>query len=250
MEYATAIAEFLMGENVPSEIYPMSAIDKATHSFWIVLGGDGTMLKAAHFAAIQNIPLLGINLGTLGFLTDADREGGLASVSSVISGNYTRETRLMISAEFPASVELPEHDTVALNEVFVGTAGNLASYTMSINGKHTDDLRAVGIITATPTGSTAYSLSAGGPILMPGGHMIAITPVTPHSLSTRPWVTNADDIVEIKCNNKSNLSIDGEARGELPAGSIVKVSVSKHKATILRTTTASLYDTLRKKKII
>lgn len=244
--YMGQVIDFLKVRNVNV------AIDRlhADASFCVVLGGDGTILRVAHEAATFNIPLLGINLGNLGFLTDVDKKDGLRSIEKVLNSQFTTEKRLMLEAEFGLKHAIPVHQKLALNEVHVGTSGSLKSFSVYVNEQHVDTIRADGIIVATPTGSTAYSLSAGGPIIVPDGQMLAITPVCPHSLSSRPWVVSADDEVRIVVRQLTPMHIDGECRGNVACGNSVLVKKSKFITQTIKTTPPHFYAVLRKKKIL
>jgi len=235
-EYTTSVRNFLAERGV--------AVCKndgfADAELLIVLGGDGTMLRCAHTAAVLDIPLLGINLGTLGFLTDAEKQDGLAALEKVLAGEYRTEKRLML--DYAGSV--------ALNDICVGAAGGLKTFELYINGLLLDTIRSDGIIVATPTGSTAYSLSAGGPLLVPGGQMMVVTPICPHSLGTRPLVVGADDAVCIVPLQPSPVIIDGENVANISAGQGVDVRRANYQATIVKTEQTHFYDTLRKKKIL
>ncbi|MCL2528102.1 MAG: NAD(+)/NADH kinase [Defluviitaleaceae bacterium] len=234
MAYTQKVADFLESRGVT--IVPKG--EKA--DFWVVLGGDGTMLRASHKAASLDVPLLGINLGTMGFMTDVDRQDGFTALENVLAGRYESQKRLMLSAQ----------GSLALNDVFIGSIGGLANFEVYVNDMPMDDIRADGIIVATPTGSTAYSLSAGGPILAPYGQMMVITPVCPHSLSTRPWVVPATDKITIIPGQSSELVLDGDKLTPLPAGQSLEISRAPVEATILKTTPTHFYEILRKKKII
>ena len=223
-----------------------------TADFWVVLGGDGTVLAAAHKAALLDVPLLGINLGTMGFLTDVDKQDGFTALRKVIAGEYESQKRLMLKcavAGWKGTAAL-SCNNLALNEVVVGNAGRLAYFSVYVNGVHIDDIRAGGIIVSTPTGSTAYNLSAGGPILSPCGEMIVITAICPHSLSARPWVIPAGDNVRIVPAHSAALVLDGEVVSKVPGGSGVEISRAPVSATIIHTVPANFYEILRKKKII
>jgi len=226
------------------------APDGQKADFWVVLGGDGTMLRAARAAALIDVPLLGINMGNLGFLTDADRQDGLISLENVLAGRYERQKRLMLTASYGQTAEPLSLHNLALNEVFISANGRLQNFDVYVNGTHMDDIRADGIIVATPTGSTAYNLSAGGPILAPYGEMMVITSVCPHSLSTRPWVIPATDTVRIVPRHAALLLLDGEKRADILAGEGVEISRAPVWATIIKTTSTHFYETLRRKKIL
>jgi len=214
--------------------------------FWVVLGGDGTMLRTAAFAAVMDIPMLGINLGTLGFLTDVDKEHGIAALDKLLLKDYVCEERMMLNVSFS------EGEFLALNEACVGVTGRLKTFDLYVNGQFIDEIRADGILVATPTGSTAYNLSAGGPILAPsgGGAMMVITPVCPHSLSARPWVIGGEDSVGITARRGSPVFADGQKIGRVSLGEGVLVAASKYVAKILKTAPTNFYATLRKKKIL
>jgi len=232
----------------PEDVPSVSAAGRAR--FVIVLGGDGTMLQAAHYAAVLDVPMLGINLGNLGFLTDADKFHGITALEKVLAGNFSREKRIMLEAEFGAGEIIPIEKRLALNEFYIGEMGRLTDCSVYVNEQFTATIRADGIIVSTPTGSTAYNLSAGGPILMPDGQMIAITPVCPHSLSARPWVIGADDTVRIVAKKTAHVIVDGETAGRIPAGESVLIKIAPFAATILRTAQPNFYATLRKKKLL
>jgi len=235
LSYTAQVRDFLIGQGVNIfEDCPTNA------DFWVVLGGDGTMLRCAHIAAMHDIPLLGINLGVLGFLTDAEKQDGLGVLAKVLAGTYEIEKRMMLEAA----------GRLALNDVFVGAAGGLKIFDLYVNNHLLDTIRADGIIVATPTGSTAYSLSAGGPLLMPGSQMMVVTPVCSHSLSTRPLVIGAADTVRIVAHQICPIVIDGETIGEARPDTGVFVRKSTHNAKIIKTVPAHLFDVLRKKKFL
>ncbi|MDR1530890.1 MAG: NAD(+)/NADH kinase [Clostridiales bacterium] len=219
----------------------------------IVLGGDGTMLRAARHAAPYGTPLLGINLGTLGYLTDADKGEALTTMEKVLAGGYKRERRMMLQGKHRsgpvsghAGVKVPEDNGCALNDVCVLRKGsNLVLFEVLVNGEYINLYRADGIIIATPTGSTAYNLSAGGPILKPDAEMIVITPICPHTLYMRPLVTSSEDKVTIKCGGTCILAMDGRNRAALSAGDTVMVQKSKHYTNIIKTNAMNFYDVLR-----
>lgn len=249
LEFAHEVKNFLSDRGYSAEIVPYGK-QCAPALFCVVLGGDGTMLRVAHHAAVYGVPLLGINLGTLGFLTDVDKKQGLAALEKVITGKYSGEKRIMLEAEFGANEIIPLQQRLALNEVYVGVNGKLIDYSLYINEQRMATIRADGIIVSTPTGSTAYNLAAGGPILMPGGQMIVITPVCPHSLSARPWVIGATDTVRVVAKQASQINVDGYPRGIITPGENVLIKISPYTATIIKTTQVNFYATLRKKKLL
>jgi NAD+ kinase len=212
-----------------------------------VLGGDGTMLRAASVAALFGTPLLGINLGTLGYLTDADQCDGMASLEKAVAGECFVERRMMLECK-PLGESF-----IALNDVCIsrGPSPKLITIQLGINGEHIDTVRADGVIVSTPTGSTAYSMSAGGPILKPDSEMIAITFICPHSLSSRPFVAPATDTVSIGVAgaNDAVLSMDGETKAQAVPGKLMEIRRSKYFASVIRTREQGFFDTLRRKII-
>jgi NAD+ kinase len=251
LEYANVVKDFLRERGYVSEIFTHGGYAQLGAAFFcVVIGGDGTMLQAAHHAAICDVPMLGINLGNLGFLTDVDKKHGLEALENVLTGKYSGERRLMLEAEFGAGEIIPLQERLALNEVHVGVMGRLIDYSIYVNAHLMATIRADGVIISTPTGSTAYNMSAGGPILMPGSQMIAITPICPHSLTARPWVIGASDAVRVVAKQTSQVYVDGELRGKIQPGDSVLIKDSQYVATIMRTTQVNLYKTLKKKKIL
>jgi len=242
LAYTQKVSTFLMSRGV--EIAPEG--EKA--DFWVVLGGDGTMLRAAHQAALLDVPMLGINLGNMGFLTDVDKEEGLCALEKVLSGEYKSHKRLMLEVK---SDNKKSSWPLALNEAFIRSkTGGLVYYSVYVNHVHMDDIRADGIIVATPTGSTAYSLSAGGPILAPYGDMVVITAVCPHSLSTRPWVVSADDMIRIVPQSVGALVLDGDNITTVDAGCGIEIGRAAVCATIIKTADVHFYEVLRRKKLL
>jgi NAD+ kinase len=210
-----------------------------------VLGGDGTMLRAARQAALHNTPLLGINLGTLGYLTDAEAGDGLQVLEKAVSGNYRLEKRMMLECK-PLGEQF-----IALNDVCIsrGASPKLITIQLGINGEYIDTVRADGMIISTPTGSTAYSLSAGGPILKPNSEMIVITFICPHSLHIRPFVAPATDVVNIGVEGSHDavLSMDGESKAVAVPGRLMEIRKSKYWTTVMRTNNMGFFEVLRRK---
>ena len=221
-------------------------VSEENPDFLVVLGGDGTMLRVAHYAATNNIPLFGINLGTLGFLTDVDKHEGISALKKVMADNCTLEKRMMLKVHKVHGIRQP----LALNEVCVGATGKLRAFDVYINGQFLDSIRADGIIVSTPTGSTAYNLSAGGPILSACGQMIAVTPICPHSLGSRPIVLLPTDTVRIVAKKTTSIFVDGEEQEPLKANTDIIVGKAEYCTTIIRTVTTNIYDVLRKKMIL
>ena len=164
----------------------------------IVIGGDGTMLAAARELVQHGVPLVGINQGRLGFMTDIGQGDMLAGVGAILDGKYSLEERSLLDAEIRREGKAALR-TIALNEAVIGkgSQGRLIEFELSIDGEFVYTLRADGMIVATPTGSTAYALSAQGPILHPAVPALALVPLNPHTLSARPVSVSDRSVIEI-----------------------------------------------------
>jgi len=254
-KHLSAVVKWLEGNNcraVTQDVFSSS-------DFLVVLGGDGTILNIASDAAFYNIPVLGINLGNMGYLTDADFADGFASLERVLNGNYKIEKRMTLTAETICGGSKPplqggeKKDPLALNEFCVskGHLSRMITFDISLNDSYINTYRADGIIAATPTGSTAYNLSAGGPVLPPDYDMIALTPICPHDLFALCSVVSGRDVITIKIvsggENDIILSADGRHIAALELGDTVKIKASEHYMNIIKTNEMSFFDVLRKK---
>ena len=214
----------------------------------IVMGGDGTMLSAARALKNSHIPLVGINRGHFGFLTDLRAEEMLQSIDSILDGQYQTESRMMLNASVIRDGKeiLQNH---ALNDIVIKSGLRLIELDVTINGKFIHKQRADGLIVSTPTGTTAYSLSAGGPILHPDLEAIALVPICPHTLSNRPLAVNSNAMIEITVMqvDHSQISFDGQSQLELALGDCVKVERAKESVTLLHPSEYCYYDMLRNK---
>ncbi|HEY9030792.1 MAG TPA: NAD(+) kinase [Kangiella sp.] len=195
----------------------------------IVVGGDGSMLYAARLMATYNKPLLGVNRGYFGFLTDIQPQQVTEKVSEVLTGNYSEEHRFLLEA----NIDGDDRSSDALNDIvlYPGEISRMIEFEVYINDSFVYSARGDGLIISTPTGSTAYSLSAGGPILSPSINAITLVPMFPHTLSSRPIVIDADSKVDIVFSNsnpnEARLSCDGQVRFPVQPGE--KICVRKRK---------------------
>ena len=196
----------------------------------IVFGGDGTLLRAARNYLEHNIPILGINMGTVGFLTDIKIEDFESVIKDVLVGNCEIEERNLVCASF-------ENNSVyGLNEIVIhsGAYTQLMRYRLSVNEKIVYEQRSDGLIIATPTGSTAYALSAGGPIIHPGVDVWTILPMLPQSMSSRPFVISSDQIAVVNLLNgpldEAKICADGQ--DDIPVPYIKDITISKMKETL------------------
>ncbi|WP_058485273.1 NAD(+)/NADH kinase [Defluviitalea phaphyphila] len=217
--------------------------------FIIVLGGDGTFLRAAREASLYNTPILGINLGTLGFLTEVDKNSSFTVLEKVLNGEYYIETRMMLET----NVNNNKNHLISLNDVVISRSSlsRIIDFKIYINDKFVDNYTADGVIISSPTGSTAYNLSAGGPILEPSTNMMGITPICPHSLYARSIVVSSEDIITIEIGENLYfdiiLTIDGQMGYRLKNNDIVSIKKSHYKTHLIRTKEYNFYDVLRKK---
>jgi len=232
------------------EVVPRSQMSTRPLDLAVVLGGDGTLLSAAHAVASADVPLLGVNLGSLGFLTEVPLPALYPTLEAIARGRATIESRSLITcALFRGEENLGSYQV--LNDVVVSKAAvaRLNNYDLHVDKMFVSSYRADGMIVATPTGSTAYSLSAGGPVLMPTVEAFVITPVSPHSLTHRPLVV--PDSAEIEIVLKGNeeeayLSLDGQPGVSLRDGDRVRCRRSGHKVNLFRTGT-DFFEVLRTK---
>ena len=217
----------------------------------IAIGGDGTMLHAARLAAPFNIPLVGINRGYLGFLADISPETLEVDLASIFTGNGLREKRLLLNARLYKNDQIICQD-IALNDVVIkhDNSGRMMHFDTSIDSEYLTAHYGDGLIIATPTGSTAYALSCGGPILSPELPVISLTPICPHTLSDRPIVVPAASEIELKLRNLTEsavVSLDGMELGQLEDDMRLVVTASEHRLTLIHPSHYDYYAILRGK---
>jgi len=218
----------------------------------ICLGGDGTFLKVARKAYITGNPMLGINLGSLGFLTEIDKNEIDSAVEHLLSGNYEIEERIMLDAVITRDGNVIGNG-VALNDVVIsrGSFSRILHVKTYINNMFVDNFPGDGLIVSSPTGSTAYSLSAGGPIVEPDTDLIIVTPICPHILYSRPFVTTADRAVEAVIDEnftyEAMVTIDGQKGFKIRGGDKVEVKKSVHKVKLIRINSRNFFNILRSK---
>jgi len=242
-------ASFLGSESAAS-----SSMDEiASHcDLVIVVGGDGTILHAAHKIIQNEIPLLGINLGRLGFLAEISPQDIETQLDQILAGNYQQSKRIVLQASM-----IREGKTIgsccAINDVVVHAKQMVRMIELEsrVNNKHVNTLRADGYIVATPTGSTAYALSGGGPILHPDIDAIVLVPICPHTLSNRPIVVDASSRVEILLSEENRhtalASVDGQIDMDFMPGDTIVIEKSKHALHLIQPKNYDYFDVLRVK---
>ncbi len=216
----------------------------------VVVGGDGSLLSAARIAARQKLPIIGINLGNLGFLTDITSKN-IDQIDEILTGNFHEERRFLLQAKME-NQNKPITQNLALNDIVLlsYTTGHIIELAIYVNQKFLCNYRADGLIIATPTGSTAHALSSGGPILYPTLENIVLVPMLSHNLSSRPIVLSSNSKIKIVFNksNSTDLIIlcDGQNQTMLQGG-VIKISKAKEKLRLLHPKDYSYFEVLRTK---
>ena len=217
----------------------------------IVLGGDGTFLSIARLIRVYKIPLIGINLGSLGFLTEVTLEEMFNTLTDIFNGNYIIDERMMLTASLLRNNKKLNEYTV-LNDVVInkGALARMINLKTFINNEYLTTYKADGLIVATPTGSTAYSLSAGGPILYPNINSFIITPICPHTLTHRPIVVSEDVNIKVEINSLDSdviITLDGQIGFPLRNRDTVIIKKSCEKTLIVKSSKKDYFEVLRNK---
>lgn len=217
----------------------------------VVLGGDGTMIGAARMVGESGTPVLGVNFGTLGYLAEFTVEGMTGALEAVMAGDYTLDHRLMLSATVTRGEEQLMHDRV-LNDVVISKSAlaRIVEIETWVDKKFVNRFRADGLIVSTPTGSTAYNLSAGGPIIYPSMSAVVVTPICPHTLSNRPLVVPDDVDFELVLKTPREevaLTLDGQVGMPLEYEDRVTVRKSRTTFNLIQAHTRNYFDVLRNK---
>ena len=263
LEVTKRVESFLMQRGCTCSIYS----EERSSGQWIqkpaerkasgilVLGGDGTLLKAAEGASCTGIPVLGINLGTMGYLAEVERSNLEQALAKLVEGDYVVEERMMLSGQVLRQGEVLE-DTCALNDITITRNGHLQMlfFQIFVNGRLLKEYHADGIILATPTGSTGYNMSAGGPIVEPGEKLILLTPICPHTLQTRSVILRAEDEIAIRVKERGGREkqdmeacFDGSKNLSLRPGDEVRISRSPRVTPIIKLSEASFLEVLHRK---
>jgi NAD+ kinase len=221
------LANMGAGAGLPLPSLPLERMPEVV-DMMIVLGGDGSLLHVARRFIGSSVPIMGINLGRLGFLTDIPVHGMFEVIDQALQGNYTIERRFSLNAETWRNGERVNVGT-AINDVVMqrNQHPRMIGFEMRLDGKFVFGLRADGLVLATPTGSTAYALSAGGPIVHPSIDALSVVPISPHTLSNRPILVPAEEVVELRLTESpapAALNLDGQVHEELMEGDRVLVS--------------------------
>jgi NAD+ kinase len=244
-ELASKVTEYLLTKNV-SVRTTLEDSDKPVDLI-ISLGGDGHILRIIHNYPTVQAPIMGINLGSLGFLADIPVDGTYQAIDEVLKGNYQIQKRLMLEGHIAQN-----GSCLAVNEMVVHRGKNhcLVDFAIQVDGKYLNTFSADGVIVATPSGSTAYSLSAGGPILTPELDAVVITPVCPHAMSNRPIVIKMPATIEIRnlCSSEDvEVAFDGCARFSLKTDEAFTIKRAKREFNLVMLPGTDYFATLRTK---
>jgi NAD+ kinase len=217
----------------------------------LVLGGDGTLLAAARVAARLGIPILPINMGSLGFLTSFTIDEMYPALEQVLAGRFSCSERVMLNVELHRDAEVIERQSV-VNEAVInkGALARMIDLQLTIDADFVCRYRADGLIVATPTGSTAYSLSAGGPIVHPGVESWIITPICPHTLSDRPVVVRDSSLIEVHLSGDTEsvfLTLDGQTGIPMQAADVVRMRRASERLRLIQPAQKSYFEILRNK---
>lgn len=252
---AGEISAWLAGHNVKTS-GPVSAIDGeeaelAGAQMVVVLGGDGTMIATARMIGDHDIPVLGVNYGALGYLTDFRIEELFPALESIVAGDYETDGRVMLDAELLRGDEVTARGRV-LNDVVINKAAvaRIIEIDVHLNGLFVNSFRADGFIVSTPTGSTAYNLSAGGPIVFPSMNAVILTPICPFTLTNRPIVVPDTAEIELCLRNENEgvvLTFDGQTGYALAADDRVRIRKSNTTFNLVRPANRNYFDVLRNK---
>ena len=214
----------------------------------IVMGGDGTMLSVARALVNSEVPLIGINRGRFGFLTDIRAEEMLVQIDRILAGDFLKESRMLLSAEVIRQNQVV-FSSVALNDVVIKSGVRLIELEVSIDEKFVYKQRSDGLIVSTPTGTTAYALSAGGPILHANLEAISLVPISPHTLSNRPIAVSSQSKIQVVLEqlDEAQLSCDGQSHLALQLGDKINIARAEKTISILHPSDYCYFDRLRNK---
>ena len=217
----------------------------------VVLGGDGTMIATARMISDSEVPVIGVNYGGLGYLAEFRIEELFSALEAILGGDYKLERRLMLAIELRRGEEVVTRNRV-LNDVVVNKSAlaRIIEIEAYLNGQFVNSFRADGLIVATPTGSTAYNLSAGGPVIYPSMKAVVITPICPFTLSNRPIVVPDDSVIEVRLMTKNEevaLTLDGQVGFPLQVGDRIVIRKSDTTFNLVQPMSRNYFDLLRDK---
>ena len=248
-------ATVLLGDTTAAEISGARVLNHSDYQlldYAIVIGGDGTLLHTARALAQYEVPIIGINRGTLGFLADipaTDIEDNLVAIKN---GDYRIESRSMLQTIVERDNKVV-HQSLSLNDAVIskGDTGRLIEMSIHVNGEFVSKARSDGLIISTPTGSTAYSLAAGGPIIEPNLSVLLMVQICPHTLSSRPILLNKDSVIELSglglTDNHATITADGIHQCDLVGNETIRVQNAKERLSLIRINASNHFEALRTK---
>lgn len=245
------VISLLKARGKSCEIYNGTAGIRKDMDCAIVLGGDGTLIRAARDLVGTDIPLLGVNLGTLGYLTEVEIQNIEEAIDALVHQKPDMEKRMMLKGRLSTGTE-----DFALNDIVLTRNGSLRiiKFNIYVNGQLLNTYQADGMIVSTPTGSTGYNLSAGGPLVKPEASMIVITPICAHALNTRSIILSAEDEIVIQLlegrdvkEEHAGITFDGTEMIEMKTGDTITIRKAEEKTTFVKLNKVSFLETLRRK---
>jgi NAD+ kinase len=248
----TVVVDSLSAEHLKDSPHQAMSLADIGHAadLAIVLGGDGTMLNIARTLSLSQIPMVGVNQGRLGFLTDLTLDNMQDSIAAMLDGKFVTDERMLLSARVLRD-DVEVYSGRALNEVVVhrNNTSSMIEFEVRIDGEYLYNQRADGLIVSTPTGSTAYAMSAGGPILHPSLDVFELVPISPHTLSNRPIVVKSSAVLEILVHRTGDIQVRFDSHSGYDLQLHDKIIVTRHPETacLLHPAGHSYYHTLREK---
>lgn len=242
------------GSKDSAERIDLEEIPKKTECI-LVLGGDGTLIRAARDLHGLNLPMIGVNLGTLGYLCELEGNSVKNGVDAMMQGHYTTEKRMMLEGHCVID-GVEQKSRTAFNDVTIhrGASMSVSSLILRVNGEYLHTYTGDGIVVATPTGSTAYNMSAGGPIVDPKAKLLLVTPINSHSLNSKSIVLSAEDEIEIEVSSRNDetheiadVSFDGDNPIQVHIGDKILIKKAEHSTKILKLSKRSFLEILGKK---
>ena len=262
-EYTAALREWMLKrglevyleEGIAAKIGCLPGVEKeklwALVDLLVVFGGDGTILRTARLARKRDVPIVGINLGGFGYLTEVNLSEMFAALELILAGNFQIEKRMMLDVEIQGGEE-PFREGTVLNDVVInrGNLSRIVELETTVDGRYLTTFKADGLIIATPTGSTAYSLAAGGPIIFPELNSILINPICPHTLTNRPVILPESAVIRVSLctlEQGATVTLDGQVSFTVKFGDIVTIRKSRYITTLVSSPHRGYLEILRTK---
>jgi len=262
-EYTAALREWMLKrglevyleEGIAAKIGCLPGVEKGKLrtlvDLLVVFGGDGTILRTARLARKRDVPIVGINLGGFGYLTEVNLSEMFAALELILAGNFQIEKRMMLDVEIQGGEE-PFREGTVLNDVVInrGNLSRIVELETTVDGRYLTTFKADGLIIATPTGSTAYSLAAGGPIIFPELKLILINPICPHTLTNRPVILPESAVIRVSLctlEQGATVTLDGQVSFTVKFGDIVTIRKSRYITTLVSSPHRGYLEILRTK---